>query len=283
MGSNMSRCVLALALLPFLVGCVFSSSHAEAHSNASATVIINGSSALSPIVSVIVVRCEPTGGASFEVQGEIEATAKSSVTISASACGSGHEVLGTVSAEAFASAGADAKVRASYAVPMRMRLGAHAVVLCYTRKNGDGTGSYVCSREFDLDSKCPPEGDPDGGAGLPAGPTPGGTPSDVPLEGEQSCRDVAAFGELVGSPSLCTGGGPLHIPVHVRGSFGEAPALTITGPNGYSHQAQLGHSGTSCNYQYNWSTEGNGGSGQYTFAVSGAGRSYSFSASLSCP
>jgi hypothetical protein len=96
------------------------------------------------------------------------------------------------------------------------------------------------------------------------------------------CSGTGFFGDLVGNTNLCQGNGPPHIPVHVKGDLGESPALTITGPNGYSFHAFMNHSGESCVYQYNWDTAGNGGAGDYTFAVSGGGNSYSFTATLRC-
>jgi hypothetical protein len=255
------------------------SSHSEVNTSATATVIITGSATLSPGVSVVTFQCDDSGSALFEVQGEISANAASAVTISASTCGSGHEVLGTVAATAFASI-ASGPPRAQYAVPMRLRLGNHRVSLCFTHQDGSHSGSYVCSQEFDLQATCP-TADSDGGQDLPEGPT--GTPGSAPLEHERSCRGVAAFGELTGNPSLCVGGGAVHIAVQVRGAFGEAPSLTIAGPGGYQHHSQLRHSGTSCNYQYNWDTQGNGGAGEYQFQVQGAGRTHSFGATLHCP
>jgi len=97
-----------------------------------------------------------------------------------------------------------------------------------------------------------------------------------------SCAGVGFFGDLVGNTNLCQGKGPPHIPVHVKGDLGDLPALTITGPNGYSFHALMNHSGESCVYQYNWDTAGNGGAGQYTFTVTGGGHTYSFTATLRC-
>jgi hypothetical protein len=97
-----------------------------------------------------------------------------------------------------------------------------------------------------------------------------------------SCQGTTFFGDLVGNPSLCKGKGPPHIPVHVKGDLGDAPALSITGPNGYSHQTTMNHAGESCVYQYNWDTAGNGGAGEYTFTVTGGGNTGSFTATLHC-
>lgn len=98
-----------------------------------------------------------------------------------------------------------------------------------------------------------------------------------------SCRGTGFFGDLVGNPSLCTGNGPPHIPVHVKGDLGDMPALVITGPNGFSLHAFMNRSGESCVYQYNWDTDGNnGGAGEYTFTVTGGGNTYSFTATLNC-
>jgi hypothetical protein len=104
----------------------------------------------------------------------------------------------------------------------------------------------------------------------------------VVVDCASECQGVGFFGDLVGNPSLCRGNGPPHIPVHVKGDLGDMPALTITGPNGYSLHTFMRHAGESCVYQYNWDTEGNGGAGQYTFAVSGGGNSGSFTATLYC-
>jgi len=104
----------------------------------------------------------------------------------------------------------------------------------------------------------------------------------VVVDCSNSCRGTGFFGDLVGNPSLCKGKGPPHIPVHVKGDLGDAPALSISGPNGYTHQATMDRSGQSCVYQYNWDTVGNGGPGQYTFTVSGGGGTYSFTATLHC-
>ena len=104
----------------------------------------------------------------------------------------------------------------------------------------------------------------------------------VVVDCSSDCRGTGFFGDLVGNPSLCRGNGPPHIPVHVKGDLGNAPSLSITGPNGYSHQATMQRSGQSCVYQYNWDTAGNGGAGQYTFTVSGGGNSFTFTKTLHC-
>lgn len=277
-GAFMKRATLLL--LPLAVGCVIASSHSEVHSNASASVIIHGSASLSPGVSVVVVRCDPSGSAFVDVKGEITASAASTIQVSASACGSVHEGLTEVSASDFTTVSGSQK--ASYSAPMQLRLGTHGVVLCFTQSDGAQSGTYVCSEQFDLDVVCP-EADPDGGTSLPEGPSTQPASPTAPLDSQRSCGDETLFGELVGNPSLCSGGASVHIAVQARGAFGEAPKLTISGPNAYSHQAQLRHSGKSCNYVYNWSTEGNGGAGEYSFKIEGAGRALTFVKTLDCP
>jgi hypothetical protein len=70
--------------------------------------------------------------------------------------------------------------------------------------------------------------------------------------------------------------------VHVKGDLGDAPALTISGPNGFSHSATMRRSGDSCVYQYNWNTQGAGGAGDYTFSVTGNGNTFTWTRPLSC-
>ncbi len=273
----MRRCG-ALLLFAFFGGCAFSSSHSDVESTATATVIINGTgAALSPSVGIITLRCDPEGGARVELKGRLTSTSTGQVSVSASACGSVHQVLGTVGSSAFASASAsssaEAKFEADYAMPLRLGpTGTHALVLCFVQEAGNGTGNFVCSESFDLESLCDEPA-------VPGEETPGGT---IPV-GDKSCADAALFGGLVGSPSLCTGKGDVHIPVHARGSFGEVPELTITGPSGYEHRAVMKHSGESCNYQYTWDASQNGGAGDYTFAITGARQTHSFTRALSCP
>ena len=256
----MTRCGLLLCLV-LLAGCSISSAHSEVHSNASASVIIIGTGALSPSIGLVTIQCDPAGGARVSLSGKVQATSAGEVTISASTCGSAHQILGTV------------EPSADFSMPLRLGpTGAHELVLCFMQSNGDRTGSFVCSESFDLESQCdePEE---------PIEEVPGGS---LPV-GERSCRDVGFFGDLVGNPSLCTGAGNLHIPVHARGAFGEAPQLTILGPNGFEHQAVMRHSGQSCNYHYDWDASQNGGAGEYSFTIRGAGETQSFIRHLECP
>lgn len=97
-----------------------------------------------------------------------------------------------------------------------------------------------------------------------------------------ACGDAEPFGDIASNPSLCRGNGPPHVPVHVRGDFGDAPSLDITGPGGYAHAAAMRHAGESCNYHYNWDTAGNGGAGTYRFHVAGNGHTLDFTADLRC-
>jgi hypothetical protein len=145
---------------------------------------------------------------------------------------------------------------ASSALSVSLANGEHTVLVCYTQSGAQGREpKQTCAAPVTVTVDC--------------------APANV-------CAGSEAFGDLVGNPSLCTGHGPPHIPVHVRGDFGEDPALTIAGPGGFSFSATMDHSGESCVYQYNWDAESNGGDGTYTFTVTGNGNTLSFTADLKC-
>jgi hypothetical protein len=120
------------------------------------------------------------------------------------------------------------------------------------------------------------------------GRTPKEACSDVVLvivDCDAECGDGEVFGNLVGNPVLCHGAGTPHVPVHLRGEFGDSVALTISGPDEFVHEESLFRAGESCNYHANWDTrDGNhGGTGSYTFSFEGEnGATYSFSRDLVC-
>lgn len=175
-----------------------------------------------------------------------------SVEIRASIDGGEQTLVGIIDPQDFEH---DGRIKtAQYSVTISLPNGTHTVAICFYQSGSQGRDPKQTCAE----------------------------PVVVVVDCGSDCKGTGFFGDLVGNPSLCRGNGPPHIPVHVKGDLGDAPALTITGPNAYTHQATMARSGESCVYQYNWDTAGNGGPGQYTFAVSGGGNSYSFTATLHC-
>jgi hypothetical protein len=145
---------------------------------------------------------------------------------------------------------------AGYALSVSLPNGEHTVQVCFTQSGAQGREpKTTCAAPVTVIVDCAPD---------------------------NVCEGQQPFGNLVGNPSLCNGNGPPHIPVHVRGDFVEAPALTISGPDGFTHSASMNHAGESCNYHYNWDPASNGGAGTYTFTVAGNGNTLSFTAQLRC-
>jgi hypothetical protein len=147
---------------------------------------------------------------------------------------------------------------ASYAVSVAVPNGTHTLTVCFTQSGAQGREpKTTCAAPVTVTIDC---------------------------ASDNACEEAEPFGDIVGNPSLCTGNGPPHVPVHVRGDFGEEPTLSIAGPGGFAHSAAMMHAGESCNYHYNWDTDGNnGGAGTYTFTVTGNGHSLTFTAELNCP
>lgn len=174
-----------------------------------------------------------------------------SVEISAQIDGSARTGVGEIAPQDFSHDGRNKT--APYSVALPLSNGTHSVVLCFTQSGAQGREpKEVCAPPVEVTVAC------------------------------SSCSDQAPFGDIVGNPSLCRGNGPPHIPVHVKGDFGDAPALRITGPNGYAYRTTMAHAGDSCVYQENWDTRGNGGAGTYQFVVEGNGQTLRFSAALLC-
>lgn len=201
------------------------------------------------------VQCTSDSGGTVTLSGTVTSTGSvDSVVITASINGGEETQVGLIEPTDFSHDGRIKTV--SYSVTLTLDNGTYSVELCFTQSGAQGRKpKRVCTAPITITVDC--------------------APHDV-------CAGVGFFGDLVGNSDLCTGNGPPHIPVHVKGDFGEGPTLTITGPNGYSHSATMDHAGESCVYQYNWDTAGNGGAGEYTFAVSGNGHSDSFTAELHC-
>lgn len=175
-----------------------------------------------------------------------------SAEIRATINGGAPTVLGTIEPEDFVHDGREKT--APYSITISLPSGTNSVEICFYQSGSQGRESkQTCAETLVVVVDC-----------------------------ANACSGVGFFGDLVGNPNLCQGNGPPHVPVHVKGDLGDAPALTITGPNGYVHNAVMDKSGESCVYQYNWDTAGNGGAGQYTFTVTGGGHSYTFTATLRC-
>lgn len=200
--------------------------------------------------------CTAAGtGAVVGFSGAVGTTgAVDSVEISAQLDGGARQTLDTLVPQDFEHEGRNKT--APYSVTLSVPNGTHSVVLCFTESGSQGREpKEVCAAAVEVVVACTP-------------------PS--------TCSESAPFGNVVGNPNLCAGNGPPHIPVHVKGDFGEDASLTILGPGGFSHQAAIRHAGDSCVYQYNWDTAGNGGAGTYRFQVNGNGRTLEFEAQLRC-
>jgi hypothetical protein len=187
------------------------------------------------------------------IEGTLSTTGSvDSAEIRASIDGAAETLVGVIDPEDFVH---DGRLKvAAYSISIDLPSGTHEVSVCFYQSGSQGREpKQTCAETLVVVVDC-----------------------------SNDCRGTGFFGDLVGNPNLCNGNGPPHIPVHVKGDLGNAPALSISGPNGYTHQATMDRSGESCVYQYNWDTEGNGGPGQYTFVVSGGGGTYSFTATLHC-
>jgi hypothetical protein len=244
MKNTMTRLLLASALAFAVLGSAGKASAQDSGTALSATGDVGG------------VACTSTEEATVTLSGVLTSTGSvDSAVITASVNGGEPVELGTLNPEDF-SRGSRAKT-ANYSVTLSLPNGTHSVELCLTQSGSQGREpKRACATVEAVSVACAPE---------------------------NACSGASFFGNLVGNPSLCTGNGPPHIPVHFRGDFGESASLLISGPNGYGHSATLQRAGVSCNYHYNWQPTGNDGDGSYTFtAVSAAGDSYSFSANLSC-
>jgi hypothetical protein len=148
---------------------------------------------------------------------------------------------------------------ADYSFDLVLAEGAHTVEVCFTQSGSGGREpKFVCAPVVIVVVDCSPEA---------------------------TCDPEGVFGDLVGNPVLCSGGGTPHVPVHLRGDFGEDVVIAISGPEGFTLEDMMNHAGASCIYQYNWDTRsGNhGGPGSYTFVFVGDnGNSYEFTRDLSC-
>lgn len=153
---------------------------------------------------------------------------------------------------------------ADYAFELSLENGEHTVLVCFTQVDAqEPEPEHTCAPLLTLNVDCDP--------------------------GEENACDLeGVFGDLIGNSNLCHGGGTPHIPVHLRGDFGDPVALHVSGPNDFSLDATMRRAGDSCIYHYNWDTRGgnHGGPGSYTFDFTNddddAGAGYSFTRDLSC-
>ncbi|MDY7229610.1 hypothetical protein [Hyalangium rubrum] len=214
----------------------------------------NGTS-LSATAEVTANTCTSEEAAQVDIAGTVTTTGSvDSVIITASIDGGDRVQMGLIQPQDFLH---DGRIKtAGYALSVSLPNGEHTVQVCFTQSGSQGREpKETCAAPITVVVDCAPD---------------------------NVCEGMEPFGNLVGNPSLCTGRGPPHIPVHVRGDFGESPSLTISGPEGFSYSAAMNHAGESCIYQYNWDAEANGGAGTYTFTVSGNGHTLSFTAELAC-
>lgn len=213
--------------------------------------------ALSVTASVAGQTCTSETQAQVSFSGTVSTTGSvDSVIITAKVDAADAVTLDTLEPQDFTHDGRDKT--ATYSVSLDLTNGTHTVVLCFTQSGAQGREpKTTCADPLTVTVDCAPK---------------------------NVCEDAAPFGDVVGNPSLCNGKAPNHVPVHVRGDFGDAPTLSISGPNGFTFATEMMHAGDSCNYQYNWATDGNnGGAGTYAFTVTGNGHTLTFSAELHCP
>jgi len=214
----------------------------------------NGTS-LSATAAVTANTCTSEEEAQVDLGGVVTTTGSvDSVIITAAVDGGAPVQMGLIRPQDFAH---DGRIKtASYALSLSLPNGEHTVQVCFTQSGSQGREpKATCAAPVTVVVDCAPD---------------------------NVCEGTEPFGNLVGNPNLCNGNGPPHIPVHVRGDFGESPSLTISGPGGFSHSAVMNHAGESCNYHYNWNTSPHGGAGTYTFTVTGNGQTLSFTAALRC-
>lgn len=210
---------------------------------------------LSATAAVTATTCTSEQEAQVDIATTVTTTGSvDSAIVTASVDGGAATQVGIIQPQDFSH---DGRIKtASFALSLSMANGEHSVQVCFTQSGAQGREpKQTCAAPVTVTVDCAPK---------------------------NVCEGQEPFGDLVGSPSLCTGHGPLHIPVHVKGDFGEDPALAIAGPGGFSFSATMDHAGESCVYQYNWDAGSNGGAGTYTFTVTGNGNTLSFTADLAC-
>ena len=202
------------------------------------------------------VTCTGTTGGTVDISGTIHTTGSvDSVQVTAAINGGAASQVLVLGPQDFNHEGRHKY--ANYTVNLSLPNGTNTVEICFVQSGSQGREPKMfCAPALTIPVACEPP------------------PS--------ACSGQGFFGDIVGSGNLCNGKGPPHVPVHVKGDLGDAPALTISGPNGYSHSATMRRAGDSCVYQYNWGTQGGGGAGDYTFTVTGNGNTFTWTRPLSC-
>lgn len=250
---NRFSTVLLGAVTSLVLGCGVGVSDDAARSSQALQGVDDNGTVLTVVPSATVVSCTAAGTANVAFSGTLSTNGSvDSVEVTASVDGAAPVLLQTIQPQDFTHDGRTKT--APYAASLSLTNGSYATELCFTQSGAQGrTPKKVCAPSETVTVAC-----------------------------VATCADVEPFGNLVGNPSLCKGNGPPNIPVHVRGDFGDAATLTISGPNGFTHAAAMRHAGDSCNYQYNWANTSDGGAGTYAFTVEGNGRQLVFSADLHC-
>jgi hypothetical protein len=236
-----------------LVGCATESSDAELGLGTQEA--RNGTS-LSATATASEPVCLPGGTAAVDIAGVLTSQASAAwAEVTMSIDGGPAVSIDEVEPTQFSKGG---KVKTfSYTYGIELPEGEHDVRICFIQPSGqyfmtacaDVTGIVVSCAD-----------DPDGA----------------------SCHQNGAFGETIGNHNMC-GGNAQSINVQAKGDFGDDAQLHITGPGGYDKTTNIRHNGNSCVYHYRWAVEGdNGGVGDYTFTVSGAGNTETWTSELFC-
>ena len=246
------------ALLAAMVGCVAEpEGSSESISSTLQTLNDNGTE-LSATAAAAAPVCLDSDAATVTISGVLRTTgAVDSADITVSIDGGPAAPMGTIEPDDFQH---DGRVKAApYSLDLTLTNGTYSIDLCFTQSGAQGREpKTVCAESVIVVIDC---------------------------TGDDSCEGEEVFGDLVGNPVLCSGGGTPHVPVHLRGEFGEVVAIGIAGPNGFTLEDLMNHAGNSCIYQFNWDTRaGNhGGPGSYTFTFAGDnGNTFEFTRDLSC-
>ncbi len=104
-----------------------------------------------------------------------------------------------------------------------------------------------------------------------------------PDAGAPTCPADAFAGDLVNRQSFCGPNDPSTIAIRAVGTFGSNATVLISSPTGCNLQGTLRHPNT-CGYEFNWAVKNeNSGPGNYTFTISGAGKTMRITRYLNCP